>query len=114
MGSNVYKISTMENSMKKGMKKSLNLSCNQYHEYPTTTDWHSSLVNFQEENIEEMHFYFVVLFQKKRRIIERLERFSKLSNQHDSKKAKRKGKQREPSAKRRKNDPWQSNSKKTL
>lgn len=43
MNSNAYKVSTMENSIKKNTKKSLNLSSNQYHEYPTTTDWHSSL-----------------------------------------------------------------------
>lgn len=43
IGSNAYKVSTMENSIKKNVKKSLNLSSNQYHEYPTTTDWHSSL-----------------------------------------------------------------------
>lgn len=46
IGSNAYKVSTMENSIKKNIKKSLNLSSNQYHEYPTTTDWHSSLGKF--------------------------------------------------------------------
>jgi uncharacterized protein YoaH (UPF0181 family) len=107
MGSNVYKISTMENSIKKMNKKSLNLSSNQYHEYPTTTDWHSSLINGQEENIEEVHFYFVLLHQKKKRLIERIEKLMKTNpSSGELRKAKSKGKNRASSAKRRKNE-WQ-------
>lgn len=93
----------MENSIKKGIKKSLNLSSNQYHEYPTTTDWHSSLVNQREENIEEVHYYFVILHQKKKKLIERLEKATK--NVHSAKRSKRKGNsKRSTSAKRRRND----------
>lgn len=106
MGSNVYKISTMENSIKKMNKKSLNLSSNHYHEYPTSTDWHSSLVNGQEENIEEVHFYFVLLHQKKKKLIEKIEKLMKNPSSSELKKSKSKSKNRASSAKRRKND-WQ-------
>ena len=104
MGSNVYKISTMENSIKKMNKKSLNLSSNHYHEYPTTTDWHSSLINGQDENIEEVHFYFVLLHQKKKKLIERIEKLMKNPTPSDMKRQKSKSKNRAQSAKRRKNE----------
>lgn len=97
VGSNVYKVSTMENSIKKLYKKSLNLSSNQYNEQPTTTDWHSSLVN-QEDNLEEIHYYFVMFYQKKKRLLEKLENISRLANNQKSSK---KGKNRATSAKRR-------------
>mmetsp|Transcript_6968 Transcript_6968/g.6146 ORF Transcript_6968/g.6146 Transcript_6968/m.6146 type:complete len:140 (-) Transcript_6968:236-655(-) len=73
IGSNAYKVSTKENSI----KKSLNLSSNQYHEYPTTTDWYSSLVNPVEENIEEFHFHFVKIQQRQKRVIEKVEKLKK-------------------------------------
>jgi len=103
VGSNAYKISTMENSVKKAVKKSLNLSSNQYHEYPTTTDWHSSLVNHHEENIEEMHYFFVALKQKEKRLIERLENITH-NPQVDKKSKKKSGSKRSTSAKRRRGD----------
>lgn len=104
IGSNVYKVSTMENSIKKGIKKSLNLSSNQYHEYPTTTDWHSSLVNQQEENIEEVHYYFVILHQKKKKLIERLEKLKKNVPPADKRAKRKNSKGRATSAKRRRGD----------
>lgn len=63
VGSNVYKVSTMENSIKKNYKQSLNLSSNQYNDNPTTAEWHSSLVN-GDDNIEEIHYFFVMFCQK--------------------------------------------------
>jgi hypothetical protein len=102
IGSNAYKISTMENSIKKNMRKSLNLSSNQYHEYPTATDWCSSLVNSTDENIEEIHFYFVMLNQKKRRIIDRIEKVVQ------NKRTKKKSTKRSGSAKRRRGDSGDS------
>lgn len=73
VGQNVYKVCTMESSLKKAAKKSLGLSSNQYQEYPTATDWYSSLVNGQEDNLEDLHAYFVFLHQKRRRAVHRVE-----------------------------------------
>jgi hypothetical protein len=107
IGSNAYKISTMENSTKKNMKKSLNLSSNQYLEYPTNTDWYSSLVNPTDDNIEEIHFYFVMLNQKKRRIIDRIEKANK-NVAVQNKRSKRRTTKRSGSAKRRRGDSGDS------
>ena len=90
----------MENSIKKGIKKSLNMSSNQYNEYPTSTDWHGSLVNGQEDNLEEIHYFFVMFHQKRKRIIEKLERVKHIAQVTDKKN--KKGKARGNSAKRRK------------
>jgi hypothetical protein len=103
IGSNAYKSSTMENSIKKMNKKSLNLSSNQYHEYPTTADWHSSLVNPNDENIEEIHFIFVKLHQKKKKLIERIEKAGR-NLPTTSKKGKKKQGKRSSSAKRRRGE----------
>jgi hypothetical protein len=97
----------MENSTKKNMKKSLNLSSNQYQEYPTNTDWYSSLVNPTDDNIEEIHFYFVMLNQKKRRIIDRIEKANK-NVVIQNKRSKRRTTKRSGSAKRRRGDSGDS------
>jgi hypothetical protein len=98
VGSNVYKVSTMENSIKKKYKQSLNLSSNQYNEHPTTADWHSSLPT-GDDNIEEIHYFFVMFYQKKNRLIEKLENVEKIAQMSQTKKSK--GKNRATSAKRR-------------
>lgn len=108
IGSNAYKVSTMENSLKKNVKKTLNLSSNQYHEYPTTTDWHSSLVNPADDNVEELHHCFVLLCQKKNRVIERVEKV-KRTVLSSGKRSKRKISKRSGSTKRRRGEPYETN-----
>ena len=71
----------------------MNLSSNQYHEYPTTTDWHSSLVNQAEDNIEELHFHHVKNWQKANKLLGRIEKAKRNINGW-GKRSKRRGSKR--------------------
>ena len=99
VGTNVYKVSTMENSIKKKYKQSLNLSSNQYNEHPTTADLYSSLPN-GDDNIEEIHYFFVMFHQKAKRLMQRLEDVQNIA-QSSQKKTKSSKSNRATSAKRR-------------